>query len=233
MSGSLYPAAAPILVSRRPGRRTRHPGVSEGLAQTEERPDAPTLAVVSFLEFGAVEARDQCMRCERPACRTCEQGVTQAPAPAWLIEGGLPTEGTIAHVLVSKYADHCSRYRLSAIYARSGLDLDRSTLAGWVGKALFHLRLVADRLAAHLKHSSKLFMDETQAAVPDPGRGRTKTGWLWALARDDRAWGGPDPAGVVYFYAPGRGGEYAEKFLKGFDGILQVDGYASYNRLTR
>ena len=167
------------------------------------------------------------------ACRSCEQGVTQAPAPAWLIEGGLPTEGTIAHVLVSKYADHCPLYRLSAIYARSGLDLDRSTLAGWVGKASFHLRPVADRLAEHLKRSSKLFMDETRAPVLDPGRGRTKTGWLGALARDDRSWGGPDPSGVVYFYAPGRGGEYAERFLDGFDGILQVDGYAGYNRLTR
>ena len=77
------------------------------------------------------------------ACRSCEQGVTQALAPAWLIEGGLPTEGAIAHVLVSKYADHCPLYRLSAIYARSGFDLDRSTLAGWVGKASFHLRPVA------------------------------------------------------------------------------------------
>ena len=123
-------------------------------------------------------------------------------------------------------------YRQAQIYARSGLDLDRSTLAGWVGKAAFHLRPVADRLAEHLKCSSKLFMDETRAPVLDPGRGRTKTGWLWALARDDRPWGGADPPGVVYFYAPGRGGEHAEKFLDGFDGILQVDGYAGYNRLT-
>ncbi len=167
------------------------------------------------------------------ACRACEQGVTQAPAPAWLIEGGLPTEGAIAHVLISKYADHCPLYRQAQIYARSGLDLDRSTLAGWVGKAAFHLRPVTDRLAAHLKRSSKLFMDETRAPVLDPGRGRTKTGWLWALARDDRAWGGPDPPGVMYFYAPGRGGEHAERFLDGFDGILQVDGYAGYNRLTQ
>ena len=124
-------------------------------------------------------------------------------------------------------------HRQSQIYARSGLDLDRSTLAGWVGKASFHLRPVADRLAAHLKRSSKLFMDETRAPVLDPGRGWTKTGWLWALARDDRAWGGPDPPGVMYFYAPGRGGEHAEKFLNSFDGILQVDGYAGYNRLTQ
>ena len=164
------------------------------------------------------------------ACRACEQGVTQAPAPARLIEGGLPTKGAIAHALVSKYLDHCPLHR--QIYARSGLDLDRSTLAGWVGRASFHLQPVADRLARHLKTSSKLFMDETRAPLLDPGRGRTKTGWLWALARDDRAWGGPDPPGVVYFYAPGRGGEHAERFLDGFDGILQVDGYAGYNRLT-
>ena len=155
------------------------------------------------------------------ACRVCEQGVVQAPAPAHLIEGALPTEGAIAHVLVSKYADHQPLYRQAQIYARSGLDLDRSTLAGWVGKASFHLRPVVDRLAWHLKRSSKLFMDETRAPVLDPGRGRTKTGWLWALARDDRPWAGPDPPGVVYFYAPGRGGEHAEKFLDGFDGILQ------------
>ncbi len=166
------------------------------------------------------------------ACRACEEGVTQAETPAHLIEGALPTEGAIAHVLVSKYADHCPLYRQAQIYARSGLELHRSTLAGWVGAAAFHLKPVVDRLASHLKQSGKLFMDETRAPVLDPGRGRTKTGWLWALARDDRSWGGPDPPGVVYFYAPGRGGEHAETFLKGFKGILQVDGYAGYNRLA-
>ena len=166
------------------------------------------------------------------ACRVCEEGVTQAPAPAHLIEGALPSEGAIAHVLVSKYADHCPLYRQAQIYARSGLDLHRSTLAGWVGKASFHLRPVVDRLAEHLKQSGKLFMDETRAPVLDPGRGKTKTGWLWALARDDRNWGGADPPGVVYFYAPGRGGEHAEGFLDGFEGILQVDGYAGYNRVA-
>ena len=166
------------------------------------------------------------------ACRVCEEGVTQAPAPAHLMEGALPSEGAIAHVLVSKFADHLPLYRQAQIYARSGLDLHRSTLAGWVGKASFHLRPVVERLAEHLKQSGKLFMDETRAPVLDPGRGRTKTGWLWALARDDRNWGGADPPGVVYFYAPGRGGELAEHFLDGFEGILQVDGYAGYNRLA-
>jgi transposase len=167
------------------------------------------------------------------ACRACTDGVRQASAPAALIEGGLPTEGAIAHVLVGKYADHLPLYRQSQILARSGIDIHRSTLADWVGVAAFHLGPVVDRLAEHLKTSTKLFMDETTAPVLDPGRGRTKTGFLWALARDDRGWSGDDPPGVVYFYAPGRGGENAETFLAGFDGILQVDGYTGYNRLTR
>ena len=181
----------------------------------------------------------------RYACRACTDGVTQgeplcaigsrtmASAPATLIEGGLPTEGAIAHVLVSKYADHLPLYRQSRILARSGVDIHRSTLADWVGVAAFHLRPVVDRLAERLKASTKLFMDETRAPVLDPGRGRTKTGYLWALARDDRGWGGADPPGVVYFYAPDRGGQNAERFLSGFDGTLQLDGYQGYNRLTR
>ena len=139
------------------------------------------------------------------ACRTCEAGVIQAPAPAHLIIGGLPTEGALAQVLVSKYGDHLPLYRQSQIYARSGVDLHRSTLAGWVGKASFHLTPVVDRLAWHLKQSGQLFMDETRAPVLDPGRGKTKTGYLWALARDERPWAGPDPPGVVFFYAPGKG----------------------------
>lgn len=167
----------------------------------------------------------------RYACRVCADGVVQAPAPGRLIVGGIPTEELVAHVLVSKYADHLPLYRQAQIMRRQGIELDRSTLAHWVGRAGFELKPVFDRLAEHLKGSSKLFMDETPAPVLDPGRGRTKTGYLWALARDDRPWGGTDPPGVAYFYAPGRGGEHAEGFLSGFAGILQVDGYAGYNRL--
>jgi len=166
------------------------------------------------------------------ACRTCEGNVIQAPAPAHLIESALPSEGLIAHIIVSKFADHLPLYRQAQIYARGGLDLHRSTLAGWVGKAAFHLRPIVERMAENLKSSGKLFMDETTAPVLDPGRGKTKTGYLWAIARDDRGWGGSDPPGVLFNYAPGRGGKYAEEFLKGFNGILQVDGYAGYNRLT-
>ena len=135
----------------------------------------------------------------------------------------------LAQVLISKYVDHLPLNRQSQTYSRSGVELDRSTLAGWVGKASFHLIPVVDRLAWHLKRSDHLFMDETRAPVLDPGRGKTKTGYLWALARDQRAWAGPDPSGVVFFYAPGRGGCHAEGFLEGFQGTLHVDGYAGYN----
>ena len=167
------------------------------------------------------------------ACRSCEEGIVQAPAPAHLIPGGMPTEATVAHVLVSKYADHLPLYRQAQIYSRQGIGLDRSTLAAWVGRAAFELRPVFDALIHDLKRSTKLFMDETRAPVLDPGRKETKTGYFWALARDDRAWNGAEPPGVAFTYAPGRSGQYAEDIPKGFSGILQVDGYAGYNRLLR
>ena len=167
----------------------------------------------------------------RYACRSCTDGVVQAPAPARLIPGGMPTEATVAHVLVSKYADHLPLYRQTQIYSRQGVDLDRSTLADWVGRAAFELRPVFDALMADLKRSTKLFMDETRAPVLDPGARKTRTGYFWALARDDRPWGGTAPPGVAFTYAPGRGGQHAERILQGFGGILQVDGYAGYNRL--
>ena len=167
------------------------------------------------------------------ACRVCEKGVTQAPAPAHLIEGAIPSEGAIAHVLVSKFADHLPLYRQSQILARSGLDVHRSTLAGWVGKTAFHLRALTECLAAELKTSHNLGVDETPVRVLDLGRGKTKTGYMWTMARDERAWCGADPPGVVYEYAPSRGGEHGEKLLEGFSGTAQVDGYSGYNRLRR
>ena len=166
------------------------------------------------------------------ACRKCEDGVLQAPAPARLIEGGLPTEATVAQVLVSKYADHLPLYRQAQIYARQGINLDRSTLADWVGHAAWHLRPLHARLLTKLKGAARLFADETTAPVLDPGRGRTKIGQLWAYAADDRPWGGSDPPGVAYVYAPDRKSERPIAHLEGFKGILQVDGYAGYRKLA-
>ncbi len=167
------------------------------------------------------------------ACRACEGAVVQAPAPARLIEGGLPTEATVAHVLVSKYADHLPLYRQAQIYARQGVALDRSTLADWVGRAAWHLRPVHERLLEHIRSSTKIFADETRAPVLDPGRGRTKTGQLWAYARDDRPFGGADPPIAVYVYAQNRKSEQPLTHLAGFTGVVQVDGYAGYRALAQ
>jgi transposase len=169
----------------------------------------------------------------RYACPKGRAGVAQAPAPARLIEAGLPTEALIAQVIVSKYSEHLPLYRQAQVFARHGVAIERSTLADWVGRAAFHLSPIVERMAKLLKRSGKLFMDETTAPVLDPGRGKTKTGYLWALARDDRPFGGADPPGVVFRYAPGRAGMHAQEMLAGFDGVLQVDGFTGYNRLQK
>jgi transposase len=169
----------------------------------------------------------------RYGCRSCESAVVQAPAPARIVEGGIPTEALIAQVLVAKYADHLPLYRQAQIYARQGVQLDRSTLADWVGRAAWYLRPLRDHILERLRRSQRLFADETTAPVLDPGRGRTKTGQLWAYARDDRPWGGDDPPMVAYVYAADRKGERAEAHLGDFAGILQVDGYGGYAALAR
>jgi transposase len=158
----------------------------------------------------------------RYGCRSCESGVVQAPAPARIVEGGIPTEALIAQVLVSKYADHLPLYRQAQIYARQGVQLDRSTLADWVGRAAWYLRPLRDHVLERLRRSERLFADETTAPVLDPGRGRTKTGQLWAYARDDRPWSGNDPPMVAYVYAADRKAERADAHLGDFAGILQV-----------
>ena len=166
------------------------------------------------------------------ACRACAGTVVQAPAPARLIEGGLPTEALVAHVLVSRYADHLPLYRQAQILARQGVELERSTLASWVGFAAAEVAPVVTRLREIVLGSARVFADETTLPVLDPGRGRTKTGYLWAVARDDRPWGGADPPAVVYSYAPGRGQRHADALLGGYRGILQCDGYATYKKLA-
>src|SRR4051794_34819350 len=181
-----------------------------------------------------VPAKYQVIVTRRPkyACRTCQAAVVQAPAPARLIEGGLPTERLVAHVVVAKYADHCPLYRQAQILARQGITIDRSVLAFWTGYAAAEIKPVWRLMREELLRSTKLFVDETTAPVLDPGRGRTKTGYLWALARDDRPWQGGAPPAVVYSYAPGRRGEYAVALLQGYTGVLQTDGYAGYRALA-
>ena len=133
---------------------------------------------------------------------------------------------------MSKYCDHTPLYRQSQIFARHGIELDRSTLANWVGNACWWLEPLQALLAKNVFASSKLFADDTPIPVLDPGRGRTKTGRLWVYTRDDRPWNGPDPPAAVYFYSPDRKAERPASHLANFSGVLQVDGYAGFERLT-
>lgn len=165
-------------------------------------------------------------------CRACAGAVVQMPAPPRLIEGGIPTEAMVAHVLVARYADHLPLYRQAQILARQGVMLDRSTLSFWMGYAAAELAPVVARLREMMLGSTRLFADETVVPVLDPGRGRTKQGYFWAIARDDRPWGGIQPPAVVYSYAPGRGHIHATTLLGGYRGILQCDGYAAYKKLV-
>jgi transposase len=179
-----------------------------------------------------VPARLRVIRFRRPkyGCRACGN-IHQAPAPERPIAKGLATPGLLAHVLVSKYCDHLPLCRQSQIFARQGVELDRSTLANWVGGAAWWLEPLRDRLAEHVFGSAKLFADDTPMPVLDPGRGRTKTGRLWVYARDDRPWSGTDPPAAVYFYSPDRRAERPVTHLARFNGTLQVDGYAGFEQL--
>jgi transposase len=153
-------------------------------------------AVSEMLDW--VPATVRVIRIRRPkyGCRGCGS-LHQAAAPERLIAKGLATPGLVAHVLVSKYCDHTPLYRQSQILARHGVELDRSTLANWVGGSCWWLEPLHARLAANVFASGKLFADDTVVPVLDPGRGRTKTGRFWVYARDDRPWCGPDPPAAV------------------------------------
>src|SRR6516165_5076501 len=179
-----------------------------------------------------VPAHLRVIRICRPkyGCRTCGT-VRQAPAPERPIAGGLATPALLAQVLISKYCDHTPLYRQSQIYARLGVDLDRSTLAAWVGGACWWLDALYERLCANVFASDHLFADDTPVPVLDPGRGRTKTGRLWVYARDQRPWGGPAAPAAVFVFAPDRKSERPAAHLEQFSGVLHVDGYAGFERL--
>jgi len=172
------------------------------------------------------------IRRPRYGCRGCESAVVQAPAPERPLTGGMATEALLAQVLVAKYSDHLPLYRQAQIFARHGIDLDRSTLANWVGRACWWLRPLAELLQGSILSSPKIFADDTPVPVLDPGRGRTKTGRLWSYARDDRPWQGPLPPAVAYVYSENRQGAHPQSHLAAFAGVLQVDGYAGFNALA-
>ncbi|WP_245906755.1 IS66 family transposase, partial [Teichococcus aestuarii] len=227
---------------RRRGNRGQLPAHLPRIEQVllPERETCPCCAGL-LVEIGAdsaerldvLPARFRVLVTRRPklACRACPGVVLQAPAPERLVPGGLPTEATVAQVLVARYADHLPLYRQAQMLARQGLTLGREVLADWLGTAAQEIRPVVRRLREILLASPRLFADETTLPVLDPGRGKVKKGYAWALARDDRPWGGTDPPAVVFRYAPGRGQEHARALLAGYRGIVQCDGYAAYKAL--
>ena len=163
-------------------------------------------------------------------CARCEQ-IVQAPAPSRPIARGVAGPGLLAHILVSKYCDHLPLYRQSQIYARDGIELDRSTLAEWVGAASALMQPLIEALGGYVLAAEKLHVDDSPVPVLAPGTGKTKQGRLWVYVRDDRPAGSTDPPAVWLRYSPDRKGKHPCEHLHSFGGILQADGYAGFNGL--
>jgi transposase len=166
----------------------------------------------------------------RLCCAGCDR-IVQAPVPTRPIERGLAGPGLLAHVLTAKFCDHLPLYRQSAIYAREGVDLDRSTLAKWVGESSELLAPLVEVLRRYVMAADKLHGDDTPVPVLAPGTGKTKTGRLWTYVRDDRPAGSNDAPAVWFVYSPDRKGEHPQRHLAHFSGILQADAYAGFNKL--
>ncbi len=164
------------------------------------------------------------------SCAACER-IVEAPAPTRPIARGLAGPGLLAHVLVSKYADHLPLYRQSEIYAREGVELERSTLADWVGATSALLAPLIEALRRYVFDCAKLHADDTPVPVLAPGTGKTKTGRLWTYVRDDRPAASKDAPAVWFAYSPDRKGEHPERHLQKFRGSLQADAYAGFNQL--
>ena len=186
--------------------------------------------VSEVLEY--VPASFKVIRTVRPklSCACCSR-IVQEPAPHRPIDKGLAGPGLLAHVLVSKYADHLPLYRQSEIYARQGIDLERSTLAGWVGGTSRMLQPLVEALKSYVLSAEKLHGDDVPVPVLEPGNGKTKTGRLWTYVRDDRPAGSEAASAVWFSYSPDRKGEHPVSHLKNYRGILQADGFAGFNKL--
>jgi transposase len=163
-------------------------------------------------------------------CKGCDR-VVEAPAPSRPIERGLAGPSLLAHVIVSKYADHLPLFRQSEIYARQGVEISRSTLAGWVGAASDLLSPLVEAIGKHVFAGRKLHADDTPMPVLAPGNGKTKTGRLWTYVRDDRPAGEQTAPAVWFAYSEDRRGEHPRQHLRNFKGALQADAYAGFHHL--
>lgn len=181
-----------------------------------------------------VPASFRVLRHVRPrlVCKGCDR-VLQAAMPSLPIERGKPGSGLVAHVLTAKYCDHLPLYRQSQIYAREGVEIARSTMAGWVGRSAALLAPLVEALGSHVFAGNRLHGDDTPVPVLEPGRGRTRQGRLWAYVRDGRPWHDDAPPAVCYLYSPDRKGVHPQAHLKPFAGVLHADGYAGFKELYR
>jgi transposase len=186
--------------------------------------------VTEELEY--VPGRFKVKRIIRPrkACSCCE-AIVQSPLPSRPIERGRPGPGLLAHVLVSKYADHLPLYRLSQIFAREGIDLDRSTMADWVGRSTALLEPLADAIGRIVRQGAALFADDTPVKMLAPGNKKTKTARVWTYVRDERPWSGQSPPCVWYQFTVDRKGEHPVSHLLGYKGWVHADGYSGFNGL--
>ena len=184
------------------------------------------------LDIVPAQLRVRVTRRPRYACRSCEGAVVVAPAPERPVDGGMATEALVVHVVVSKFCDSLPLYRQSKMLERQGIDLDRSTLSNWVGRACWWLTPLYELLLNTALSSAKLFADDTTLPVLDPGRGKTKTGRLWCYAVDDRPWSGPGHPVAAYVYSEDRKNIRPANHLAAFRGVLQVDGYGGFKRLA-
>ena len=188
--------------------------------------------VTEVLDY--VPARFRVIRHLRPrmACRTCET-IHQAPAVSLPIEKGKTGPGLLAHVLVSKFADHLPLYRQAEIYAREGVLIHRNTMADWVGAAARLMDPLAEAIGRHVMAGDAIHTDDTPVKVQAPGQGKTKTGRLWTYVRDERSWGSHTAPAAYYRYSPDRKGERPRQHLKNYCGYLHADGYSGYDHLYR
>ncbi len=186
--------------------------------------------IAEMLELEPV--RFKVIRTVRPklACASCD-AIVQAPAPSRPIERGMAGPGLLAHVLAGKYANHLPLYRQAEIYAREGVELDRTLLAQWVGKTEALLTPLTDALRRHVFAADVVHADDTPIPVLAPGRGKTKTGRLWTYVRDERPAAGEAAPAVWFAYSPDRKGEHPQQHLRDFTGILQADGYAGFSKI--
>jgi transposase len=168
----------------------------------------------------------------RHLCLTCDAVVTTA-MPSLPIERGKPGPGLVAHVLVAKFCDHLPLYRQSEIYAREGVEIARSTLADWIGRAAWLMEPLVEAVRAHVFAGARLHGDDTPMPVLEPGRGQTKRGRLWTYVRDERPWQSPASPAVCYFYSADRKAMHPQAHLKGYSGVLHADAYAGFKDLYR